>query len=109
MLEIVDQYKYLGIILDEFIKFDKCVKALSSAGGRALGAIITKFKSLEDVGYTTFKKLYESDVKPIVEYGSGVWGYVRAKECEIIQNRALRCFLGVHRFAPIAGMIGELG
>ena len=55
------------------------------------------------------KKLYESGVKPIIEYGSGVWGYVRAKECEINQSRAMRYFLGVHRFAPIAGMIGELG
>ena len=109
MIEIVDQYKYLGIMLDEFLKIDKCAQALSSAGGRALGAIITKFKSLKDVGYTTFKKLFESGVKPITEYGSGVWGYARAKECEIIQNRAMRYFLGVHRFAPIAGMIGDLG
>ena len=85
MLEIVDQYKYLSIILDEFPKS-------ISAGGRALGAIITRCKSLKDVGYTTFKKLYESGVKPIIEYGSGVWGYVRAKDCEIIQNRAMRYF-----------------
>ena len=34
MLEIVDQYKYLGIIVDEF---DMCVQALSSAGDEHLG------------------------------------------------------------------------
>ena len=38
---------------------------------------------------------------------NGVWGYVRAKDCEIIQNRDMVYFLGVHRFAPIAGMISQ--
>ena len=108
-IEIVSQYKYLGIIMDEYLKFDQCTTTLSNAGSRALGAIISKFKSLKDVGYNTFKHLYDSGVTPILEYGSGVWGYVKSKEIETVQNRAMRFFLGVHRFAPIAGIIGDMG
>ena len=108
-LRTVSTYKYLGIILDEFLKFDACVKTISISGGRALGGIISKFKSLKNVGYHTFSKLYFAGVAPILEYAAGVWGYVKGDEIQYIQNRAMRYFLGVHRFCPIAGMQGDMG
>ena len=45
-IDIVSQYKYLGIILDKFICFDEGASVLAEAGGRGLGAVISKFKSL---------------------------------------------------------------
>ena len=57
------------------MKFNLCPKTLANAGGRALGVIISKFRHLKGVRYTTFTKLYESKVQPILEYGSDVWGY----------------------------------
>ena len=48
-------------------------------------------------------------VKPILEYAGGVWGYIKSKDIEMIQSRAMRYYLGVHRFAPIAGMYGDMG
>ena len=85
-LKTVSSYKYLGIILDEHLNFNECVKTLATAGGRALGGIISKFKMLRNVGYRTFTKLYHSGVSPILEYSSGVWGYVKGKEIEYVQN-----------------------
>ena len=72
MLEIVDRYKYLSIILDEFQKIDKCVQALSGAGGQSPGATVKEFKLLKYVRYTTFKKIYESEVKSIIVTASVV-------------------------------------
>ena len=108
-LKTVSSYKYLGIILDEFLNFDLCTKALATAGGRALGGIISKFKILKNVGFHTFTKLYNAGVTPVLEYSSGVWGYVKGEDIDHIQNRAMRYFLGVHRFTPIAGMHGDMG
>ena len=71
-LDKVTSYKYLGVIIDEHLRFDVCTKALADSGGRALGSIISKFKSLKNVGYSTFEKMYSSGVKPIIEYGSGI-------------------------------------
>lgn len=108
-LNIASSYKYLGIILDEHLKYDVCVKTLASSGGRALGAIIAKFRSLKGIGYSSFSKMYVAGVQPILEYASGVWGYIKSKEIDYIQNRAFRYFLGVNRFSPIAGMAGDMG
>lgn len=37
---------------------------------------------------------------------SGVWGYKKHHCIEIVQNRALRYFLGVHRITPLLGKAG---
>ncbi len=43
-MDIVNEYKYLGVTLDEHMKFSQCSKLLADSGGRALSAIISKFK-----------------------------------------------------------------
>ena len=48
------------------------LKNSSRLGGRALGAIISKFKYLKDVGFMSYSKMYESDVVPVVDYGSAI-------------------------------------
>ena len=47
VIDKVDEYKYLGVILDENLTFNNCSKALAASGGRALGALIAKFKGLK--------------------------------------------------------------
>ena len=39
----------------------------------ALTSVIAKFKHLRNVGFTTYTKLYNCCVKPILEYSSVVW------------------------------------
>ncbi len=50
-------------------------EVLAGAAGRGLGAIISKFKCLKNVGFNTFSKMYQVKVVPIVDYSSSVWGY----------------------------------
>ena len=61
---------------------------------------------MKDVGYNTLKHLYESGVTPILEYGSGVGGYVKSKEIETVQNKAMKFYLGVHRLQVSLGILG---
>ena len=45
-------------------------------------------------------KLFETGVVPIMDYGSGVWGFSKYSSLDVVQNRAIRYFMGVHNFAP---------
>ena len=74
-LKIVTKYKYLGVILDEFLDYRVTAEVLADAGGRALGGIIHKLQPLRDVRYETFKKLFETCVKPISNYAAAIWAY----------------------------------
>ena len=109
-VDVVSDYKYLGVVLDEHLTYKVATKTLANAGGRALGGIISKFKTFKDIGYDTYTKLFDNCVSPILEYGAGVWAPGKKfPDIDNIMLRACRYYLGVHRFAPIPGVLGEMG
>jgi len=99
----------LGIVLDQFLNYKTTAELLASSGGRALGAVLTKYRSLNGLGFNSFQKLFNSCVCPILDYGSGVWGFKSFDKIDHIQNRAIRNFLGVHNYAPNLAIQGDMG
>ena len=108
-LEIVENYKYLGTFFDEYLTFTKATEVLNAAANRALGGMINKFRSMRDMGYKTYSKLYESMVCPVMDYGSAIWGMKNYDKLEQVHHRAIRFFTGVHRLCPIPGYVGDMG
>jgi hypothetical protein len=47
-LQIVQRYKYLGLVFDEYLNYKVSAEVLADSGGRALGAIINKYKTIND-------------------------------------------------------------
>ena len=61
-------------------------------------------------GYKTFTKLYYSCVTPVMDYNVGAWGNLNNnKGANSVFNRAIRFYMGVHKWAPIPGLHGEMG
>ena len=108
-LTIVSEYKYLGVILDDHLKYTVCSKTLADSGGRALSAVVSKFKQFKDIGYGCYTKMFDACVAPVLDYGSGIWGKAKVNHSDIIQNKAYRYFLGVHNFTPVAAMQADMG
>ena len=52
-------------------------------------------------------KLYDTHVIPIIDYCSGVWSVKMYENCEKLQNKAIRFFLGVHRFTSNVVIHGD--
>ena len=75
---------------------------------RALGCIISKLQSIKDFGIKTYEKLCNACVVPILDYHSSVWGYRDYSTIDSVQNKILRYFLGVHRFAPKLVINGDV-
>ena len=108
-LKKVKEYKYLGIILDEFLSYSATVELLSGSANRALGAVINKFQNFKNSGYKIFTKLFHTNVCSILDYSSGIWGYKNFNACDKVQLRAQRWFLGVHNKTPILAITGDMG
>ena len=109
IIETVDKYRYLGVIFHEKMDFSFTAGALAKGVGRALCGIISKIHSLKEFGFKTFEKLYYACVVPILDYGYSVWGYKPYVQIDNVLNRAMRYFLGVHRFTPNLANTGEMG
>ena len=41
----------------------------------------------EDVPVDTWLKIFDNKIKPIVQYGSEIWGFHPAPNIEILQNK----------------------
>ena len=89
--------------------FDQTAKTLSAAGGRALGKLYATYKKFDGLGYKTFTKLFECLVDSVTNYCSGIWGTKNYSFPDTIQNRAIRMYLGVHKFAANKAINGDFG
>lgn len=107
-LKTVGQYTYLGLLLDEFLDYNKTAKCIAQSAGRAQGLLIAKSKALGSMPYDVFVKLYDSMVWPVISYGASIWGNRSFSCIDAIQNRAMRFYLGVGRYTPTAALYGEL-
>ncbi len=56
-VKMVDKYKYLGGYLNEYLDYQTIANTVSGAAGRALGGVISKFKSFRNVGFKTYSKI----------------------------------------------------
>jgi hypothetical protein len=95
VFEIVDIYKYLGLILTQHLDFYITAKHVAQSAGRALGLVIAKCKRLGDVPCAVYTKVYDSIVWPVINYGEAVLGDRSFSCVTAVHNKALRFFWGV--------------
>ena len=107
----INEYKYLGVLLNCHLDVNTTVNALAAAGSRALGSVISKTKNNLELGYGAFTKLFHTLVCPVIDYGCMAWNVsnIGCRKLDQIQERALRYFCGLPRTCSIAGMTGEMG
>ena len=95
-LKTVSQYKYLGLVFNEFRDLSRTTstKSVAASASRALGLIISKFYSNGGMPYKVFTKVYESLVATIIDYGAAIWDLRDFSCINAVQNKACRVFLG---------------
>ena len=107
-LEITPVYRYLGLELHETLDYTHSVKCLTTAAGRALGAVTNKYFTTNGLDYHTYTKLFSSMVCPIMDYGCEVWAGKKRDGCDVVQHRAMRTFLGVGKCTPLPMLYGDM-
>ena len=99
-----DEYKYLGLWINEHLDTKEMVSKVNLAARRALGSLVGKAKALGGLSYTTYTYLYDTLVAPVMDYSSCTWDFEHYSTLEATQNNALRFFLRVGRIHPIAAL-----
>ena len=83
---------------------------LANKGKRALYSIY-KLSTVNYVSITTMLQVFETTIKPILLYGSEIWGHQSKNDNKIerVQTMFGKHILGVHRKSINAAILGELG
>lgn len=108
-LEVVDSYKYLGLLLSEHLDYKLTVKTVVQSATRALGVLIAKSRAHGGLPYKVFSKLYDSLVWSVCDYAAAIWGSQNWNEVNVLHNKACRFYLGVGKYAPTAAVRGDMG
>ncbi len=108
-LVYTDKYKYLGVLFNEHLSFEDNANQMADSASRALGALINKFQYIKNMGFETYFRLFNSCVMPVMEYGAEIWGFKEYRKTDQVLYNAIRYYLGVHKFTPIIGLLGETG
>ena len=108
-LEIVSQFKYLGIVFTPGGSFSE---AQTTLAGQAQKAIFKLNKYLYKFTYITPKhklELFDKLITPILNYSSAVWGFSHANVIERVHLQFCKKVLGVKKNAQNDFVYGELG
>jgi hypothetical protein len=108
-ISYVNNYKYLGLHLDEHLDYKTAAQELSTSASKALGALTARFINAKGLHLKTYTKLYNCTVLPVMHYAAAIWGARKTQKHDQVHHRALRTYLGVGKYTPIPGLYGETG
>ena len=108
-LEIVDTYKYLGVLFSQSGSFLGARKHVVQQAKKAMFLLFTRINNL-DIPLNLQLKLFDNTFVPILTYGSEVWGYDNSDLIEKVRNDFLRKITRSKKYTAIyaAGKTGSL-
>ena len=108
-IEVVSQYKYLGLILTEFVDYNVTTKIVSQSAGRALGLLISKDKAFGGMPFECYSKCYDALVQSVINYIAAIWGIVTSLVYLQYRTEPAVFFLGLGKYAPNPAVQGDMG
>jgi hypothetical protein len=108
VLETVQQFKYLGVIISSNGKYTECKKHLYNQGLKAMYAIISKGRLLQ-LPVDVMLHLFESMIVPILLYSCEVWGNEKSDILERLHLKLCKHILYLKQSTPNCMVYGETG
>lgn len=108
IIEIVDKYKYLGVLFSQSGSFLNARKLIVQQAKKAMVLLFTRINNLE-LPLDLQIKLFDNTVIPILTYASEIWGYENLDIIEKVHNDFLRKITHARKSTPLYMLHGELG
>ena len=96
MIEICNQFVYLGLLLNYNGTFTITQKTLSEQGRKATFCLLSKIYD-ECYNFETLLSLFDTYVTSIVNYGCEIWGYHKSPDIETLHLYYLKRILIVRK------------
>ena len=109
LLNVSDQYTYLGFLFSNRMNLNKCTQDLALRGKKALIQVMSVLYSVGALSPDVFFKMFNAQIQPILLYGSEIWGFQRFQNIEKIHLLACKKFLNVNVNTSNCMVYGECG
>ena len=98
-LEVVDCFKYLGVVLPKSRSFYQTKKHVVEQARKALFGLYRKIRNLE-LPLDCQLKLFDNTIIPILTYGCEVWGFGDLSAIEKVHTDFMKYILHVKKVPP---------
>ena len=109
LLEVVNEYCYLGFRFTTMLSLKLGTKHLVEKGRKAAFYLCRTYHRLKEMTKSTFFKIFDSKVQSVLLYSAEIWGLCRLDNIERVQLMVCKRFLGVPTKTPNKMIYGELG
>ena len=106
-ISLVDQVKYLGVILDSKLNLHAHVEYMKSRAQQRISVLKCVAGKSYGADRTVLLRMYKAIIRPILEYASFIIdgpGNKRIESLETIQNTCLRIASGAVRTSPVRSL-----
>ena len=107
-LELVDEFKYLGVVFNCNATFKKCRLYVKDQATKAMFALLSKGRRL-NLPIDVMLDLFDKTVVPVLIYGCEVWGYENNAVLDSVYLKFCKYLLGLKTSTPNCMVYGELG
>jgi hypothetical protein len=108
-LEVVNSYKYLGLIFSTKMSFNVALRDVEPRAKRGTLEICRTLRRMNCNSPGIFFKMFDAQIVPMLLYSAEVWGYQKLETIERVHTMACKRILGVSPRAPNDAVYGELG
>ncbi|XP_075163988.1 uncharacterized protein LOC142236632 [Haematobia irritans] len=108
-LEIVPDYKYLGVILTPQMKFSKHIQARNNQAKSAIKCTWNNFLRKDDISLEQKWNLYTAACRSVQTYGAQIWGYGNFEQVDQLQRFFLKLVLRLPECTPNYALYIETG
>ena len=107
-LQIVNEYKYLGIFVSRTGTFLKTKRHIAEQANIALFSLLRKIRVL-NLPIQMQVDLFNKTIKPILLYGCEIWGFGNLDPIERVQLKVFKHILNLKKSTPSFMIYGEFG
>ena len=108
-VKVATYYSYLGLIFSSRLCWSKCIENHVSKSLRVLNSIRRMLNAIDSLSFSVAVKIFDIKVKPILLYGSEIWGTQYFDTLENVQIKFFKMFLGVGRTTENCFILREIG
>ena len=108
-IDAVTYYSYLGMIFSSRLCWSKCLENHSFKALRMVGAMKKVFSKYRNIPIKIAFKIFDIKIKPMLLYGSQIWGCGYQESIERVHIKFCKAYLGVGKTTPNDLVLLECG
>ncbi|GFY64083.1 RNA-directed DNA polymerase from mobile element jockey [Trichonephila inaurata madagascariensis] len=110
LIKVVNEFKFLGLIFDQSLRFHRHLKDLKIGSAKALNILIVLANTRWGADRTSLLRLYRALIRSKLDFGSVVYSSACKSLLKIldpVHHQALRLCLGAFRTSPVESFYAE--